>query len=236
MEQFLKQRSEDVYRIFKSIFSLKQGRTLSSDYRLVLQQIGLDFNISLIEDLKKQLKKEGFSSYNGQLGAAVLHCLVALFADHLLKQRLDKVKNVENDQTESMYYELSYEEMFSKYNVAGQLYFTPRQYKASVVYFYKNSAKNTVADPLLTIAGPDEMYSASIKRHAIIRTLTSRREPVEQLCAAIRHTDNTLKTEQEMAFVAIYNKTLVLMRTLAEGDSSLNMGKQEDELLLGAKG
>ncbi len=233
MQKFLKQRGEDVYKVFKDVLNVKQGRTLSSDYRLVLQQIGLDFDISLIEDLKKQLIKEGITSQNGELGLAILLSLVALFSDHLLKQRFDKAKKRTTDNGTPFYYEVSYDEMFSRHNVGGYLLITPRQYKASVVYFYRNMGKNMLADPLLSMAEGVMHKSPSIKRSDIIRTLTSRREAVKQLTEGIRQSHSTRKiSDQEQAFISIYNRTLTLVIALGEGDVSLNLGRVEGELQL----
>lgn len=220
MKKYFIQKNVEILTLFQDSVSSKEARISSQTFRKAFREIGLEFDYSLIEDIKCRLISDELIGID-VIGNKVLNCLVALFTDHLLAKRIDRSRRLDKA------FDMCFSEVFNKTEIANQ-YLTKRQYKTSITYMYSNLPKNTEFDPFLVLSNSKEgaAVKVSVKKSDCIKFLTSREPVIEQISSEIREvTSVNFLTMNELHFVRIYNRCLSFLKELAAEDASLFTNK-----------
>lgn len=227
MKRFFIHKDVDTLDNFQSAIKYKKTKISRQSLRKAFKEIGLEFDYSLIEDLKRKVTSEKSITSN-PLGDRILHCLVVLFVDHLLIQRIDRSQNGNKA------FEMSFSDLFNV-DENAHLYMTKRQYKTSITYMYKNTPRITQFDPFLLFSNRNgkDASTVNIKKSDCIKFLFSREFVIEQIASEIREVSSVnLLTVNELGFVRIYNRCLSFIQTLSRDDVSL-ITKKESIVLKG---
>lgn len=221
MKKYFVKKNVDILAHFQSAVNSKMTKISSQTFRRAFKEIGLEFDYSLIEDIKSKIIADQLVGVD-VIGNKILNCLVALFTDHLLTKRIERSRSTNKA------FDMCFSEVFSKSEMAHQ-YLTKRQYKTSITYMYSNLPKRTETDPFLVLSNRKDGAAAKvcIKKSDCIKFLISREPVVEQISSEMREVSSVnVLTANEQDFVRIYNRCLSFLIELSSEDVSLFTNKE----------